>query len=136
MKIVRIPRQTLLMHLRRNRARHMESYETALRGYWMKYYALLVKARDDLTKIIKTVRNHNEPDLSKLRFSLPKPVSHEKDYTRVIGMLEMSSDINIEVTEEEFMRYVKDQWQWRDEFVSNSTMYAKAAVAMVKKRRK
>ncbi len=49
-----------------------------------------------------------------------------KEYDRVIKMLEMSVDTQIELSSSEFQNYVMDDWAWSDNAkLSNSTYTAK-----------
>lgn len=59
--------------------------------------------------------------------SLEAPCDHTPDYDRVLAMLEMSVDDEIELTSEEFERYVQDNWRWSQQFLSNVTSYGVSA---------
>lgn len=51
----------------------------------------------------------------------PEPESHEEEYERVIGMLQMHQEDTIELTYEVYRMYVDDDWDWKHMWeVSNS----------------
>ncbi len=55
--------------------------------------------------------------------SMPEPEDHTPDYDRVIRMLEMSVDDEVELHESDFSRYVLDQWEWARSFAANTMAY-------------
>ena len=61
--------------------------------------------------------------LQHVRFSLPAPESHELEYQRVIGMLEMCVDDTIWIEEDEYACYVMDHWSWKRQFESMTSNY-------------
>jgi len=54
---------------------------------------------------------------------LPAPEDHTADYDRVIRMLEMSVDDELEITSHEFDWYVMDNWQWKGLVSQTCGMY-------------
>lgn len=57
---------------------------------------------------------------------LDPPKDHTDDYQNAIQMLEMTRDAGvktIEITRKDFQCYVRDNWGWKEEWVSNSTRY-------------
>lgn len=58
--------------------------------------------------------------------SLPEPIDRTKDYDRVIAMLEMSVEDEVELEEHDFDRYVLDNWEWKDLAYSTNSQYIKA----------
>ncbi len=59
-----------------------------------------------------------------LRIDLVEPETHEKDYDRIIRMLEMSVHDEIKISEHEFNQYVMDEWAWREKFATTNARYA------------
>lgn len=113
MNTITVKKLDLLIKLRENKEAHVEKYKEALRGY-------RVKAAEELTKKLEKVRSGKKFDLySKLN----EPNSHEKEYTTVIEMLEFDIKDQVEVTEQEFKAWVKDDWTWKSSFTSSNSGY-------------
>jgi hypothetical protein len=66
-----------------------------------------------------------------MHLNLSKPESHEKDYQRIIRMLELECREELELDEQEFAHYVMDQWGWfytfRTSYYSNSSYYSSSS---------
>ena len=52
------------------------------------------------------------------------PQDHTKEYDINIQMLEMSEDEKLVVSQKQFQNFVLDDWEWRQDFLSNSAQYA------------
>jgi hypothetical protein len=104
----------LLEILTGNRSAHQEIFKEAQKGYRSKAIELLDKALEE-------ARHGGKITVS---FMLPAPQDHTADYDRVIRMLEMSVDSEIQIEEDQFQMYVMDDWTWKRAFMENSTMYA------------
>lgn len=86
-----------------------------------KYRARMVEELDRMLTDARTGRRIRRA------VSMPEPEDHTADYDRIIRMLEMSVDDEIELDEGDFSRYVMDQWEWARSFASNTMMYVAAA---------
>jgi len=65
------------------------------------------------------------------RFGMPFPEDHTEDYDRVLMMLSMCTEAEIELSESQFAQYVMDDWGWKRDFLqSNANYSALAATAM------
>jgi len=87
MKTVRLKRDQLLEILRENRKNHRDGFLEALEGYREQAIAELEKMLEeakDKKRIRRTV-------------TLAEPMDQTKDYDRVIKMLEMSIDEEVEL---------------------------------------
>jgi hypothetical protein len=56
--------------------------------------------------------------------TMPEPQDHTKDYDRVITMLEMSVDEQVELDSVSFDQYVMDNWSWKAGALATNSMYA------------
>jgi hypothetical protein len=56
---------------------------------------------------------------------MPEPVDHTSDYDRVIAMLNMSVDSEIELDEDQFECFVLDQWGWSAKAMHTNMSYVK-----------
>lgn len=52
-----------------------------------------------------------------------EPVSYEENYDRVIAMLEWSTDETIDLDQNEFEQYVRDNWLWKQAFNITASLY-------------
>lgn len=76
----------------------------------------------ELDRMLSDARN-GKP--IKRAIALPEPIDHTRDYDRVIAMLEMSVDEDIELMSHEFDQYVLDNWQWKELAFLTNTQYVK-----------
>ena len=55
------------------------------------------------------------------------PVDQTADYDRALQMLKMEVSKDVELTEQEFMELVQDNWSWKRQFsLSNASLSATA----------
>lgn len=116
MHSVNINRKELLDIVRGNKDKHIKEYAESVDEYTK---AMLKIANLNL-KLIKT------GDLEKIKEVQsypPRPNSYEDNYTRAARMLELSVDDVIELDEGTFSQLVLDEWNWKNQFVSSTTMY-------------
>jgi hypothetical protein len=123
---VKMSKEVLLGAVKENKERHVALYNEAVTDYKTKSLELLAvkqkefKATADALK--KKVENSDKPVLLTLPHSLLNvsevkfPTSHEKDYDKIIRMLELSVDEQITLSDQDFEQYVLDQWSWKGEF--------------------
>lgn len=116
MESVQVSRTKLLGIVERNRARHIERFERALVGWRRKLIASLGKA-------LRQARAGTDPKL----VSLPKPMRFVDEYDRVLGMLKMSTDKTVELSQSDFDQFVRDKWAWSDAFANSTVGYARRA---------
>jgi len=110
---VTVDRNDLLKRIKENREQHRSVFEAALKGYRTKVISELDKSLADA----KAGRNF------RTFIALAEPVDQTKDYDRIIGMLEMSVDQTIDLTEDQFSQYVLDDWSWKRNFTEINTSY-------------
>lgn len=113
MQKVKVKISDLKEKLKTNREGHRALFLKAQEGYRQTVIELLEKTLEE-------ARNHKRIDM---RFHLPAPVDQTKDYDRVLAMLEMSVDDEIEITQHEFANYVMDDWAWKDQFMASNQLY-------------
>lgn len=64
------------------------------------------------------------PDLAKVHEAeRAKPKTYSKEYKKIITMLEITTQKEIELTVSEFDCYMNDNWDWKDSFLSNKMLY-------------
>jgi len=111
---IRIKKDELIARMTENRESHRALFLEAQDGYRQaiidELEAELKRAREGRTPVWKAV-------------SLPVPKDHTKDYDAVLDMLEMEVREEIELSPSDFRKYVRDEWQWREEFIGTTQMY-------------
>lgn len=117
MEKVLVKRTELLKKVTNNREQHREIFLEAQEGYRKAVIkeldAMLGDAREG-KPIRRTVQ-------------LVEPMDQTRDYDRVIAMLSMSVQDEIELGEENFAQYVLDDWSWKGRFLMSSSSYSDKA---------
>jgi hypothetical protein len=116
MKIT-VDKDKLLAALTENRAKHEETYNDALDGYFTALSELF-KEKERLT------RAHKDVDLY-VRFSRPR--NHVNDYDRAIGMLTWHTGDTFDLTDTEYSSYVMDNWAWTGEWRGTARKFSASA---------
>lgn len=110
---VTVKKAALVAAVQANRVKHGDEYAEA----HSLYRAALVSALEQL--LTKAQTDADCPHTVKL----DKPVSHLRDYDRVLAMLEMCVHEEISISETQFTQYVLDEWQWSEQFKHVSHSY-------------
>lgn len=119
--LIQVRKSELLDALARNRETHRAIFLEAVDGY-------RAEAVKQLEAHIAAIKNGKMPVVY---VHLAAPSDHTKDYDRVIGLVEMGVTDTIGLTTQEYANYVKDDWEWKRQFLhSNSTYSATAAAAL------
>ena len=113
MNTIIIEKDKLLPIVIENKKKHDDIYDAAVSGYWQ-------KAEEILTFKLEQVKKQEKIDNS---LGLTYPVNYSNDYTRVIRMLELTSENNITLTSNEFDAYVQNQWNWKNSFLGTNSLY-------------
>ena len=113
MSVITVDKKELLETLQKNLAEHSREAHEAKAGYRKavvkELESMLADAREG--KRFRTV------------IDLVEPVDHSRDYARVLKMLEMSVAAEVTITENEFSKYVMDDWSWKADFKAIATSY-------------
>ena len=113
MDTVKVKRIDLLAKVEYNRAHHHAQYERAFTGFRKQAIEELERSLD-MAKEGKGIR---------IALGLVQPEDHTRDYDRVIQMLKMSVDEEIELTSNDFDRFVMDRWDWSDRWAVTNSRY-------------
>ena len=116
MKPVTIKTLDLIVKLKDNKNEHILEYSEAVKAYKAKAQEVL---ENSLTHLEET-GEYIAPEF------LTEPVNKEKEYDRVITMLQMAEEKEIEISERDFQQYVMDEWDWADNVKLSNTMYSSA----------
>lgn len=113
MQAVLISRDKLLVEMKKNRELHRKQFEEALEGWKDRVLEELEKSVSDAKK--------------RLRFSthinLPRPEDHTSEYDAVIDQVEWNEEDQVELDLHSFNQFVRDDWGWKSDFLSNASMY-------------
>lgn len=97
-----------------NRARHRTKFLKAQEAF----RARLI---EELDRRLADARNGLSVNLY---IDLPEPKDHTADYDRVLEMLAMHIEENIDLSERDVQMYVQDDWGWKKEFETTNLVYA------------
>jgi hypothetical protein len=117
MESVTVMRGDLIEKMKANRDEHRAIFEEALEGYRARAIEIL---EEHLERIKKG-------KVERVAVMLPIPEDHTRDYDRVLMMLDMSVDEQIQLDERRFQQYVLDDWTWQREFLTASSNYSSRA---------
>jgi len=126
---IRVPKGELVDKITSNRAKHIQEYEEAVDGYRDMVFVEYDKYLSKIKSALDQVKNTDIPiENIKLYFKhpdLPKPESHEDEYSTVLGMLSMTIDDYIDITTSDYRQYIEDNWSWTESFTTSNTRYKK-----------
>lgn len=105
---VRVDKNSLLNKLIENRKNHKAVYEKALEKWRLKTIKVL---NNELEKVKN--RKEYQPIIY-----VQKPNNYTKYYDSTIDLLQASLDDEFELTSKEFSQYVRDEWSWKEAFMT------------------
>ena len=108
----------ILEKLRVNREEHIKIVREAQKG-------LRDKWREMLTEALEDVIDYSEGVTPSLHLQVPN--NHTDDFDRAIQMFEMTTDKEVGLGEAEFQSYVRNEWQWRQQFLASNSAYSESA---------
>jgi hypothetical protein len=106
MKPIEVKKDTLLDKMRENRRKHEIESDDALTG-WRERIQL------EMNNVAAQISVGDTPD--KLTFDQP-PKSFLTEYDTAIDMLEWDEGIYVELSRDDFNRFVRDEWAWTELF--------------------
>lgn len=121
MNKVTVTKTELRVAVEKNRLNHRELFLEAIEGYRKKQVEIMER---DIARL-KAGRS-----LGGIHY-LPVPQDHTRDYDRVLKMIDMHAAETIDVSQEDFAKYVMDDWHWRREFLGTSSAYSEKAAGML-----
>ncbi len=143
---VHVKRERLLETLRSNKQKHIQAYLEAMDGYKEEAFRRLEraveKARVRLEKSYIEAKakiesfDPNDPATTIDRLTLvnpeyldlPLPACYDKAYESAIVSAEWDDREVLELTHAQFECFVRDIWDWTDEFTTVSAMYFRKSV--------
>jgi len=119
MENIKVKKEELLTILKKNRENHRVIFLEALDGFRK-------KAIVEFEKQLEAAKAGKKFDVY---INLTLPHDQTKDYDRAIGMLSMSVEDVIELSEHEYQQYVMDDWSWKMNFLTGNSTYSGTAAA-------
>jgi|18_taG_2_1085343.scaffolds.fasta_scaffold58069_2 hypothetical protein len=113
LKTISVDKHKMLDTIKKNMDQHLVAYKEAMLGF-EKHYKSVLEDMINRFEFDNEIKSH-------VSFDIPK--SHEEDYKSIIEMLEMSVDDVVYVTYDQFQRYVRDNWEWKKDFLMLSAKY-------------
>ena len=102
MQSVTMKKSDLMNRVEKNRKEHRSLFLKAQDGYRQAVIGEL--------NVMLAEAKERKP--MRRMINLPEPEDHTADYDRVIDMIEMSIDDEVELSAQEFDWYVRDNWAW------------------------
>lgn len=112
---VTVNKVTLLDTIKANRDTHIAEYMQAASGYRVQLLGVL-------SGLLAALHDGSDVSLREA-VMLAKPVNHVEDYNSIIKMLEMSVGDTATLSEDQFERYVMDDWNWKAQHRDISASY-------------
>ena len=113
MENITVEKDRLLSTIKENRNAHREQFLAAQEKYRERVIG-------ELDKRLVAARNGGRIDLG---FRLPEPVDYTDDYDTAIQMIEWSLGDTVELSHDDFARYVLNDWEWKRMFAANTQSY-------------
>lgn len=119
MRNLRFDKGFVSQRLKANRENHKKIYDEAVEGYQKKGLAALQE------KLEKLQTN----PIENLYINLHVPSNHLKEYDRAILMVDQSLDVEVELSEEDYSKYIQDNWNWTRDFLTSNSSYSGTAAS-------
>ena len=108
-------KEEVLNKLRENREEHISLVQKAQKGHREKFKEMLLERIEQI--------DAGEPVST--QFDLYVPENHVTDYDRVIEMLEMATEDEIELDDVQFQAYVRGKWSWEHHWLAANSVYSR-----------
>ena len=114
MSRVKVKKEDLIKVLGTNKDVHQKEYDEAYSGYLQ----LCIEALEERLELVKSAAKV-EKDEPEVEFTMyfedvhNPPVNHVDDYQNVIDMLEVGENEEVVIGMDEYLKYYKNNWQWR-----------------------
>lgn len=140
-RVIKVNRKQLLETLKNNRERHVLEHAEAIAGYKQDRREKLERAFKDAEKSLAKRKKQlleatdeiveediiNQRDyvqiIQSINLDLSVPKSYEKDYDAAIDMAAWDTRDELELTYAEFTCFVRDCWDWSEEFNYRNSVY-------------
>lgn len=114
MKQVTIEKEKLLEKLKENREIHEKEYTELHNAY-------LDSVISGLKELLEEAEKRPTSPTTGLHLHVPR--SYLKEYDMVIGMLEFSEEEAFQITQDEYKKFILNEWEWTGMFDSMKATY-------------
>lgn len=114
MRDVHITKTRLLAKLEANKADHDKAFHEASAAFYEKFN----KELEAVTEHVAEKELNYQQAMGYLQKEQP-PQGHCDEYEREIAMLQFDNRKEITLTQDEFTRFVLDEWYWKEEFATS-----------------
>lgn len=121
MNTITVDKKQLLDIVKKNRTEHRAIFEEAFANY----RKLCQEKVESLLDEIKTGKRFT------LHIQLPAPSDQTKEYDRVIRMLEMDKNSEVNLEERDFAAYVMNDWPWMQASLVSNSRYSATATRVL-----
>lgn len=126
-KEVKVNRKKLLTTLKENLTKHKAAYEDALAGYHAekekKLEALCAATNAAVSDNTETNRK-TVHDAYRAFAHLERPSDHSESYELAIEIMQWEEETEVKLSINDFQCYVRDKWNWKDQFRNSVLNYA------------
>lgn len=132
---IKANKDRLLKQLQENREKHSKEFVESWEGYrdraLQKLVNLKLKAASSFDKKIEELKSLSPGDAAEFSDHVPVnasiglavPVDHTREYERAVAHLEWELDAEVLVSENDFNRFVLDEWDWQGVFKATHKSY-------------
>lgn len=124
-RTITVSKNRLIETLTANRERHTETYKQAYEGY----QRVCLIAVEALLAGTRSMEAYDERDGGRLNvdrlFQVVHglPHDHTSHYDEALDMLSWHEGDTVEITPKEFRSYVRDEWDWSNQFNVSASRY-------------
>lgn len=139
-RVVEVNREKLVLILKENREAHIANYKEAVAGYKEVAKKELEKAHEKAKKELESnvqrcgekieafdPSDRNVTDylslVSAVNVHLIAPRNYSKEYDAAIDMAQWDVRETLELTTAEFQCFVRDVWEWSEDFRNSTAVY-------------
>lgn len=112
---ITVEKSRLIKTLNENKVKHAEKVAKAREVYRQKII-------EELDKRLQEAKKGGDIDPGFLH-RLPIPLDYTDEYERAIDQYEWELAPQIELTRQDFNRFVRDEWEWQQQFMASSAAY-------------
>lgn len=120
MQTITVKKKDLIQVIKQNREKHLQDYNTAVLGY-------KIKVKEELEKKLKELERLTDSNFENFEHYLKsissKPTNNLKDYDVALGMLEITTEKEIQLDINEYRQYYLDEWHWKNVWTMSNTGY-------------
>lgn len=123
MNTVKINKSELQIIIKENYEKYKNLYDASLQTYWE---AVEKELNKGIQLVKKQLKDKTGPIYS-FTVQAQMPDKNHDSYERILRMLELSVDTEIELSVNDFDKYVRNKWEWRERYMQS--IYSNAYMA-------